>query len=262
VARYAGNPQALRVVGKTVGAICGGSIAAFLAQDVAVFGEIRQLVDEQVGRVSGQERAVLGWLAAERGAVGFVELVREVGPVVGRAAVVEAVEALARRSLLAVGAGGTFILAPVVREYAASVLVERRGAAGGEGQGRGAPRLVVSGQAAAGRRPGGSPSSARGKARQVRRPYRGSGTATGREDRSMASLGRHLECLNCGQSRSFVHHTERAQRRVSQAEALALPRQAVVTCGRCGSASVLYGWGDGLPAATRRRLPLPGLLNR
>jgi DNA polymerase III delta prime subunit len=38
VARYAGNPLALCVVGKTIGAVFGGSIAGFLAQDVAVFG--------------------------------------------------------------------------------------------------------------------------------------------------------------------------------------------------------------------------------
>jgi hypothetical protein len=71
----------------------------------------------------------------------------------------------------------------------------------------------------------------------------------------MASFGRQLECLNCAQSRSFVHHTETTQRRINQAEAVALPRKAVVTCGRCGSASVHYGWGDGLPAAMRGRLP-------
>jgi hypothetical protein len=71
----------------------------------------------------------------------------------------------------------------------------------------------------------------------------------------MASFTRQLECLNCSQTRSFVHHTDTAQRRISQAEALTLPRHAVVTCGRCGSASVLYGWGDSLPYATRGRLP-------
>jgi hypothetical protein len=71
----------------------------------------------------------------------------------------------------------------------------------------------------------------------------------------MASYTRQLECLNCSQTRSFVHNTETAQRPISQAEALALPRNAVVTCGRCGSASVLYGWGDALPYATRGHLP-------
>jgi hypothetical protein len=71
----------------------------------------------------------------------------------------------------------------------------------------------------------------------------------------MAIYTRQLECLNCSQTRSFVHHTETAQRLISQTEALALPRKAVLTCGRCGSASVLSGWGDGLPYATRGRLP-------
>src|SRR5260370_21880268 len=75
VARYAGNPLALRVVGTTVGAVFGGSITAFLAQDVAVFGNIRQLLDEQVARLSVQEHAVLSWLAEERQPVGFAALV-------------------------------------------------------------------------------------------------------------------------------------------------------------------------------------------
>ena len=69
----------------------------------------------------------------------------------------------------------------------------------------------------------------------------------------MASFTRQLECLNCSQTRSFVHHTETTQRLLSQAEALTLPRNAMVTCGRCGSASVLYGWGDAMPYATRGR---------
>jgi hypothetical protein len=65
----------------------------------------------------------------------------------------------------------------------------------------------------------------------------------------MASFARQLECLKCSQTRSFVHHTETSQRLISQAEALALPRDAIVTCGRCGSATVHCGWGDALRCA-------------
>jgi transcriptional regulator with XRE-family HTH domain len=130
VARYAGNPLALQVVGKTAATVFDGDLAAFLAHSVAVFGEIRRLLDEQVARLSVQERAVLRWLAAEREPVGFAELVADLGPLLGRAAVVEAVEALARRSLLDPGECGAFTLQPVVREYATTWLVERRGPVG------------------------------------------------------------------------------------------------------------------------------------
>jgi hypothetical protein len=154
VARYAGNPLALQVVGKTAATVFAGDIAAFLAQDVAVFGDIRQLLDEQVARLSVQEQVVLTWLAEEREPVEFAELVTDLGPLLGRAAVVEALEALARRSLLAVGRGGAFTLQPVVLEYATTQLVDRSGAAGqvraaaGVRRGRGAAQLGARGRPA------------------------------------------------------------------------------------------------------------------
>jgi hypothetical protein len=69
----------------------------------------------------------------------------------------------------------------------------------------------------------------------------------------MAIYTRQLECLNCSHARSFVHHIATAQRLLSQAEALTLPRAATLTCGRCGSASVLQSWGDDAPYASHER---------
>jgi hypothetical protein len=156
VARYGGNPLALQVVGKTVATVFDGAIAAFLAQDVAVFGDIRQLVVEQVARLSVQEQAVLTWLAEEREPVGFAELVTDLGPLLGRAAVVEAVEALARRSLLDPAGHCTLTLQPVVLEYiiAQQAAHSDAGQAGAAGLRRrhGAPQPGASGRAAAGAR--------------------------------------------------------------------------------------------------------------
>ncbi len=59
--------------------------------------------------------------------MGFAELVADLGSGVPRGAVVEALEALARRSLLERGPGGSFTLQPVVLEYATERLVERVG---------------------------------------------------------------------------------------------------------------------------------------
>jgi len=123
VARYGGNPLALRVVAETVGAVFGGDLAAFLAQDTIVFGGIRQLLDAQVARLSPLERAVLTWLAVEREPVGFAELVADRGAGVARGEVVEAVEALLRRSLLEWGPGGMFTIQPVVLEDATGRLI-------------------------------------------------------------------------------------------------------------------------------------------
>ena len=124
VARYGGNPLALRMVGETIGAVFGGDIAAFLAQETAVFGGIRQLLDEQMGRLSSLEQAVLTVLAVEREPVGFAEMVAGLGRGIPRGASVEAVEALLRRSLLEWGASGTFTIQPVVLEYVTTRLVE------------------------------------------------------------------------------------------------------------------------------------------
>ncbi len=71
----------------------------------------------------------------------------------------------------------------------------------------------------------------------------------------MANYTRQLECLNCSQSRSFVHHTETAQHLLSQVEAAKLPRGARITCGRCGSTSVLCSWGEAAPYASIGRVP-------
>jgi len=124
VARYGGNPLALRVVGETIGAVFGGDIAAFLAQETAVFGGIRQLLDEQVTRLSAPEQTILTALAVAREPVGFAALVADLGPGAPRGEAVEAVEALRRRSLLEWGAGGTFTVQPVVLEYVTTRLVE------------------------------------------------------------------------------------------------------------------------------------------
>ena len=167
VARYAGNPLALQVVGETVSAVFASDIAAFLAQDVAVFGAIRQLLDEQVARLSALEQAVLTWLAEQREPVGFAELVADLGPGVERGAVVEAVEALRRRSLLEPGERGTFTLQPVVLEYATTLLVERAGAVDQLGAAQGAgPGLPATQSGASGRTAAAGAWRARGRAQQ------------------------------------------------------------------------------------------------
>ncbi|HEY8284847.1 MAG TPA: hypothetical protein VIJ28_10720 [Chloroflexota bacterium] len=63
----------------------------------------------------------------------------------------------------------------------------------------------------------------------------------------MSNLIRQLECLNCSNSRSFVHHTAAGEHSITQAAAATLPRRAVLACGRCGSLSLVAGWDDSFP---------------
>ncbi len=127
IERYGGNPLALKVVGQTIVEVFGGAIGPFLTyatepSDV-VFGGLRRLLDEQVARLSPLSQALLSWLTIEREPVGFAELAADLGPEVPGGELVEAVEALVRRSLLERGAGGTVTLQPVVLEYATTRLV-------------------------------------------------------------------------------------------------------------------------------------------
>jgi WD40 repeat protein/transcriptional regulator with XRE-family HTH domain len=115
---YAGNPLALRIVAGPVRELFAGKLATFLARGQIVFGGIRMLLDQQVGRLSSLERAVLAWLAVERVPIPFNTLATDLERVAPRAAAQEAVAILQRRSLLERGErDATFTLQPVVLEY-------------------------------------------------------------------------------------------------------------------------------------------------
>ena len=125
-ARFGGNGLALKVAGERIRELFGGDIGSFLKES-GVFGGIRRLLTEQVERSSALEQLVLRVLAVEREPVRLSALLDILGPRSGRAAVLEAVEALRRRSLVEraeiSGAGG-FSLQSVVLEYATDWLVE------------------------------------------------------------------------------------------------------------------------------------------
>ena len=80
----------------------GGDIGEFMtgAGTGFAFGGIRRLLDAQVERLSTVEQDVLRWLAVEREPATFADIVRDLGPGVGRGATLEAIESLRRRSLL------------------------------------------------------------------------------------------------------------------------------------------------------------------
>ncbi len=124
LARYGGNPLALRLVGATIDEVFEGDISTFLAEGATVTGGIRRLLEEQMGRLSPLEQALLTWLAIEREAMRFGDLVADLGPGVARVQVVEAVATLRHRSLLEPGARGAFTLQPVVLEYLTDRLVQ------------------------------------------------------------------------------------------------------------------------------------------
>ena len=126
VNRYCGNALALQVVGELIARVFNGDIAAFLSAAEAVFGDIRRLLQAHVERLSPTERSLLYWLAIEREPVDFQTLVGDLGPGVPRHEILDALQALDRRSLLELGdREATFTLQPVVLEHATEEIVTR-----------------------------------------------------------------------------------------------------------------------------------------
>jgi transcriptional regulator with XRE-family HTH domain len=121
---YAGNPLALKIVAETILELFDGQIAPFLEQGEVVFGGVRELLGEQYDRLSMVEQTVLLWLATLREPVSLEELLAVLAAPQPRAQVLEAVEALGRRSLIERGQrAGSFTLQSVVLEYVTARLI-------------------------------------------------------------------------------------------------------------------------------------------
>ena len=118
IKHYGGNPLTLKIVAATIRECFGGDIEEFLKQGTEAFGNIRDLLTEQLERLTKLEREIMYWLAIEREPVSISEL-REnlvVPPVAFE--LTEAVESLRRRSLIEVQKDKPgFTLHNVVTEY-------------------------------------------------------------------------------------------------------------------------------------------------
>ncbi len=124
IERYGGNPLALKIVAETIVELFGGEIVPFLEQGEVIVGSVRELLGEQFARLSAVEQTVLLWLAILREPVSIEELLAVLGTPLSRVQVLEAVEALRRRSLIERGQRqGSFTLQSVVLEYATARLI-------------------------------------------------------------------------------------------------------------------------------------------
>jgi transcriptional regulator with XRE-family HTH domain len=129
IGRMGGNGLALKVVGESIREIFGGDIGAFLDESGlgTVIGGIRRLLAEQIERSSALEQDLVTELAVEREPVTVGQLIAYIGPRAARGDVLEAVEALRRRSLIErveTEGASAFTLQSVVLEYVTDRLVE------------------------------------------------------------------------------------------------------------------------------------------
>lgn len=124
VENYSGNPLALQIVAATIVDFFGGNVAAFQCEEGSLFDGMRLVLDQQFARLSGLEREILVWLAIEREAITVPTLRSNFVQSVVSAPLIEALQALQNRSLLAKRESG-FTLQNVIIEYTTEYLVEQ-----------------------------------------------------------------------------------------------------------------------------------------
>ncbi|RIK33221.1 MAG: hypothetical protein DCC55_35385, partial [Chloroflexi bacterium] len=124
VARYSGNPLALKLVARTIAEIFDGDIAAFLVDETLIFDDIRTVLQQQFARLSDLERKVLLWFAVARESMSVQRLASYLLHKPRRGDLLEAFHALQRRTLLERTDGG-FTLQNVVTEFATDYLIEQ-----------------------------------------------------------------------------------------------------------------------------------------
>jgi WD40 repeat protein len=124
IEHYAGNPLALRMVATTINELFGGDVEQFLEQGISTFGDIKDLLEQQLGRLSDLEKKIMYWLAIEREPVSISQL-REnfvMPPITFE--LLEGIESLKRRSLVEVNKT-SFSLQNVVVEFLYDQLTEK-----------------------------------------------------------------------------------------------------------------------------------------
>lgn len=120
VTHYSGNPLALKLVAATTQDLFSGSIAEilnYMQQGLAVFDDIRDLLQRQFDRLSDIGQEMLFWLAINREPVSLFELSEDLATKASKRRLPDAIQSLLRRSLIE-KEGEQFFLQPVVLEYA------------------------------------------------------------------------------------------------------------------------------------------------
>ena len=63
IEHYSGNPLALKIIGSTIRDLFRGNIARYLRRAIVVWGNVRDLLDQQFDRLSEHEQEIMYWLA-------------------------------------------------------------------------------------------------------------------------------------------------------------------------------------------------------
>ncbi|HYF65678.1 MAG TPA: helix-turn-helix domain-containing protein [Herpetosiphonaceae bacterium] len=119
---YNGNPLALKIVAEMIRLVFDGHIEEFLTTGGLVFGDIFELLREQLGRLSGVERELVYWLAVAREPITFEELRADLLAPLSPIQLAESLASLRQRALIEKHPAG-FTLQNVVMEFATRQLI-------------------------------------------------------------------------------------------------------------------------------------------
>lgn len=123
IQHYLGNPLALKIVSAYIQDLFNGNISEFFAQGVTVFGDVRNLLDQQFNRLSEIEKQIMYWLAVNT-ELSIVQLQEELMPIASKGSLLEALLSLERRSLIEKAShtliennSTRFSVPPIFKEY-------------------------------------------------------------------------------------------------------------------------------------------------
>ena len=121
---YSGNPLALEVAARHILRRFNGNLAKFLAQDLRVFGKIRDLLDWHFERFSEAEKEIMYWLAINREAVSIAELREDLLLPLAKKQVPETLDTLERQIPIE-KSDNKYTLQPVLIEYVTDRLIKQ-----------------------------------------------------------------------------------------------------------------------------------------
>jgi len=131
VNHFGGNPLAIKLAATTIKTIFSGDIDAFLAQGNTVFSDLWDLLDRQFDRLSPLQQQIMYWIAINQEKATPANLKAEILPEVSGRQLMEALQALADRSLLEderslnYTASTSLMLQPAIAEYVRERLLEK-----------------------------------------------------------------------------------------------------------------------------------------
>ncbi len=123
IEHYSGNPLALQLVATTIIELFDGDVALFQEDGAPIFDDIRAVLGSQFAHLSALEQELMLWLAIEREPVTLPNLQENLLQQPEKRALIEALRALQRRSLIEKN-GASFGLQNVVIEFLTDYLVE------------------------------------------------------------------------------------------------------------------------------------------